>query len=194
MSKFLVNFPCKPYVKRFLEVNYGNPDSLSSNCSIDISKDKFLYSEFRQKLKKKSFRRDSMYPTFTKYSESVNIVISKDDFYRYGWELSVTDSVYLNKILENRCKIFMYTIVGARVAIGMTLASSIDDFQEMFSFTEDIWQKESIYKDCQRNLNIERNMLSQQISQLIDKICMDKLSINRTTCRNLRRLYENNII
>lgn len=194
MSKFLVSFPCKPYVKRFLEVSYGNLDRLDGNCPIDISKDKLLYTEFQQKLKKKSFRRDAMYPTFTKYSEIVDIVISQDDFYRYGWELSVTDSVYLNQVLENRCKVLMYTIVGARVAIGMTLTSSIDDFQEMFSFTEDIWQRESIYKDCQRNLNIERNMLSQQISQLIDKICMDKLSTNRTTCRNLKRAYENNNI
>lgn len=196
MSKFLVVFPCKPYVKRFLEINYGDANHAMTNCSIDISKDKALYSEFQQRLKKKSLRFESRYNTysFDRYASEAHIKISQDDFYRYGWELTKSDIVYLNTILEGRCKNLMYTYVGVRVAIGMSLTSSIDSFQEKFMFTEDVWQKDSIYKDCQRNLHINKNDIAENISSLIDKITLETLSKNRTISRKTKLTYENNNI
>ncbi len=196
MSKFLVNFPCKPYVKRFLEINYGDSESLGGNSSIDISKDKALYAEFQQKLKNKSFRFESRLNTyaFERYSDGVNIKITQDDFYRYGWELTKTDIVYLNSIFEGRCKVLMYTAVGIRVAIGMNLTNSIELFQDKFMFTEDIWQKDSIYKDCRRNLHVGKNEIAESISEIIDKITLETLSRNKTISRKAKIVYENNNI
>ena len=196
MSKFLVNFPCKPYVKRFLEINYGDSGSIGGNSSIDISKDKFLYAEFQQKLKNKSFRYDVRYSNLAldRYSEEINIKITQDDFYRYGWELTKTDIIYLNSVFEGRCKLLMYAVVGSCLAMGMTLVSSIDYFQEKYFFSEDIWQRESIYKDCQRNLQMDKNEMHVNISKIIDKIILVKLSANRTISRKGKIAYENNNI
>lgn len=196
MSKFLVNFPCKPYVRRYLEINYGDSESLGSNRAIDISKDKALYAEFQHKLKNKSFRFESKLNTyaFERYSDEVNIKITQDDFYRYGWELTKTDIVYLNSIFEGRCKILMYMAVGIRVAIGMNLTNSIELFQDKYLFTEDIWPKDSIYKDCQRNLHINKNEIAESISEMIDKITLETLSRNRTISRKAKITYEINSI
>ena len=196
MGKFLVKIPCKPYVKRFLEINFGDPEHLNSRKAVDISKDKALYAEFRSKLEKKSYRHELLFNTyaFKRYSDEIDIKISQDDFYRYGWELSKTDIVYLNQVFEGRAKILMYTIVGARVALGISLTDSIDYFQDKFLFPEDIWPKESIYKDCQRNLDIEKNSISQNISELIDKITLETLSRNRTILRKAKFIYESNNI
>ncbi|MDH6355456.1 hypothetical protein M2132_001799 [Dysgonomonas sp. PH5-45] len=197
MGKFLVKFPCKPYVRRFLEINYGDIDNLNNNKSVDISKDKALYSEFQQKLKlNKSLRYDIRYSNLAldRYSEEINIKISQDDFYRYGWELSKTDIVYLNSLFESRCKLLMYTVVGSHVAIGLTLSSSIDYFQDKYLFPEDVWPKESIYKDCQRNLDLTKNFISHNISEFIDKIMLVKLSANRTISHKARKVYESNNI
>lgn len=196
MSKFLVKIPCKPYVSRFMEINYGDPANLNSGKAVDISKDKYLYAEFRSKLEKKSFRHDNIYNKLAlkRYSAEISIKITQDDFYRYGWELSKTDIVYLNRIFEGKVKILMYTVVGSHHAMGISLTDSINYFQDKFLFPEDIWPKESIYKDCQRNLCIEKNSISQNISELIDKITVAKLSDNRTILRKTRLMYENNNI
>lgn len=196
MGKFLVKIPCKPYVKRFLEINFGDPDNLNSGKAVDISKDKALYAEFRSKLEKKSFRHEIIYNKLAlkRYSDEITIKITQDDFYRYGWELSKTDIVYLNRIFEGKAKILMYTVVGSHFAMGTSLTDSIDYFQDKFLFPEDIWPKESIYKDCQRNLEIEKNSISQNISEFIDKITLAKLSENRTILRKTRLMYENNNI
>jgi hypothetical protein len=168
MEKFKVTIPCKPYVKQFIELNFGSP--------ADISKDRDLYDVFRSKLKKKSFRHEKVYSTFGKYSENIDIKISRDDFYRYGWELSRTDVVSFNRIMEGRVKILMYSIVGSHLASGMALTESIEYFQDNFSFPETVWPKEAIYKDCQRNLRVKKNELKSDISKIIDKICLAKLS------------------
>lgn len=188
MEKFLVKIPCKSYVKRFIEINFGSP--------ADLSKDKSLYNIFRSKLEKKSFRNESIFNTyaFSRYSEEISIKISRDDFYRLGWELSKTDIVSFNQILEGRAKMLMYTIVGALTSMGMPRTDSIDYFQEKYMFTEDIWPKDSIDRDCKRNLEISKNEILGNITEFIDKICLAKLSENRTISRKAKTEYENNKI
>jgi hypothetical protein len=127
-------------------------------------------------------------------TEEIDVKISQDDFYRYGWELSKTDIIYMNSLFEGRCKLLMYTVVGAHVAVGMTLSGSIDYFQDKYYFPEDIWQKESIYKDCQRNLRIDKNEIYSTISGVIDKIILVKLSANRTISHKAKKAYESNNI
>lgn len=190
MSKFVVEFPCKPYVKRFLELNY------SSGSIIDFTKDKALYAKFKQKLEKPSFRHEKLFSTYEQklYSEVVSFRISKDDFYRHGWELSKTDIVALNSMLESRCKNLMYVFVGTRVALGATINSGIDQFQEKFMFFEDVWKKDSILKDCQRNLNIDKNEISNFISEMMDKITLETLSKKKTILHKTKNVYEDNQI
>lgn len=184
MSKFSIILPCKPYTKRFLELNYGNP--------VDFTKDKTLYPQFRKKLQRQNNRYEQRYQNcnFSRYTDSIEVKITRDDFYRNGWELSKTDLVNFNRDIESRTKIFMYVIVSTRMAFGMSLTDSISYFQDAYDFPEEIWPKESITKDCQRNLTITKNEVLNNISALIDKLSLEKLSVNGTISRNFKKAYE----
>jgi hypothetical protein len=163
MEKFCVKIPCKSYARRWIELTFGDPAELSKN--------KILYNFFLSKLQKKSFRYDQLrYDAFAKYRDQINIKLSKDLFYRYGWELSRTDIVAFNMIIEKMTKAFMYKRVGIYHAIGHSLSASIEHFQETYEFTEGIWHKESIYRDCQRNLKAESKEIDEWISLIVKKM------------------------
>lgn len=183
--KFTITLPTKPYVKRFLELNYGNP--------VDFTKDRMLYPILRKKLEKKSHRHDKYYSRMNqiRYTDEVVLTITQDDFYRYGWELSLTDTIAFNKEMETRAKMFMYMIVSPRLGFGMDLTSAIRYFQTRYLFPEEVWPLDSIEKDCRRNLTITKNELIENISELIDKITMAKLSEKGTTLHINKKLYEN---
>lgn len=180
--KFSITIPCKSYVKRFLELNYGTP--------VDFTRDKTIYPLFRQKLKRQSTRHDNAYSAFPlqKYSSTVELKITEDDFYNIGWELTTTEIVKFNKEIEGRAKLFMYLIVSTRISFGMNVTDAVRYFQERFEFTEDVWQSESIIKDCQRNLTVHRNEIIENISELIDKIVIEKLSEKGTTFHHKKSL------
>lgn len=184
MAKFSIKIPCKPYTKRFLEMNYGSP--------VDFSKDKTLYAEFRNKLIRPFTKDDTKYQRFKmkNYSETVDIKISEADFYQHGWELTITDIVNFNCIVENRAKTFLYVIVTPRVAFGQSLTECVGYFQDKYNFPESVWPKESIIKDCQRNLPIEKNEIMNKISDLFDKISIAKLSEKRTISLKVKKEYE----
>lgn len=184
MSKFSIKIACKPYSKRFLELNYGNP--------VDFTKDKTIYPDFRKKLARRNTRYDLRYDAckMSRYSNEVEIKITRDDFYRYGWELTKTDAVNFNREIESRAKIFMYVIVSARIAFGMSLTDSVSFFQDAYDFPEDVWPKESIIKDCQRNLTVTKNEILNNISRMIDELSLAKLSVNGTISQNFKKAYE----
>lgn len=186
--KFNVNIPCKPYTKRFLELNFGDP--------VDFTKDNSLYPLFRKKLEKKSYKRDKHYMRMqsVRYQSNVDVKITRDDFYKYGWELSMTDIVAFNREIEGRAKLFMYLFVSTRISFGMSLVDAVKFFQEKFEFPETIWPTESIVKDCQRNLTVHKNEIIENVSELIDKIIAGKLSEKRTMCPNTKNEYENTSI
>lgn len=182
--KFSITIPCKPYVKRYLEVTYGTP--------VDFTKDKSLYPVFRKKLEKPSNKRNSTYKAcrLDKYTETVECKILQTDFYEFGWELTITDIISFNKEMEGRAKMFMYLIISSRISFGMAQTDAIRYFQERFDFPEEIWPAESINKDCQRNLTVSKNEIIENISELIDKIITGKLSEKRTICPKLKKAYE----
>jgi len=157
----------KPYVKHFLVLNYGSPVNLSQNPD--------LYSLFRNCLKRQWKTRDRVYKykcnIAETYSKTIEIIISKDDFYRYGWELTVTDMVSFGIKVENQAKQFMRSIVSA-YEIAMTQKKAILMFQEKFGFSEDVWSYESIKKDYYRSKASYRasvyDIMAQKISEKIN--------------------------
>jgi len=168
--KFSITIPCKPYVRRFLELNYGSP--------VDFTRDQTIYPLFRQKLKRCSTRHDNYYSSLEnkKYTETCVLKITEDDFYNLGWELTFTEIVRFNREMEGRAKLFMYMIVSTRISFGMNTTDAVHYFQERFGFTEDVWQSESIVKDCQRNLTVHKNEIIENVSQMLDKIVIEMLS------------------
>jgi transposase-like protein len=185
---FSLTIQCKPYVKRFLELNYGTP--------VNFIKDTSIYPLLRKKLERKSTRYDKKFSGYkqNRYTSVVEIKITRDDFYRYGWELSLTDEVNFNREMEGRAKLFMYTIISTRIIFGMNLTDAIRYFQNRFEFPETVWPAETIEKDCKRNLTVQKNECIEYVSQIIDKITMVKLSEKGTMSHIARKTYENTTI
>lgn len=140
MNEFSVEIPVKPYVKAFLEKNCGNPVKLQNLQE--------FYREFLKMLRKPLFRFDKA--EIGNYQCSVVISIPEDVFYRYGWELTKTDTVRFNNMIEDRVKFIMRQFVAINSSF-MTKAMAIREFQREFGFSEDVWSYEAIKKDFDRH-------------------------------------------
>lgn len=176
---FYVILPCKPYVKRYIEQNFGNPADFSSN--------KILQHELVRSLKKPNKRLDSRLDyinAVSNYKSKIDMIISEDMFLRYGWMLSVTDVVNINKIIESMVKGFMTTMVGLSVANGLPIKDSILCFQDRYNFPEEVWPYESIKKDFQRHGQKIIRTYQSEISKINQKLFMECLSPKGTNVTN----------
>lgn len=179
-ERFFVYLQCKPYVKQYLIHEYGKPDTEWPEA-VSLSSDKFLNIEFRSRLMKPSSRWNNKYDRKIHYTETVPVEIRKSDFYEYGWSLSSTDTASFCSIIESRAKSMMYTYIGLKIALGISIATAILEFQDKYNFTEDIWSAESIRRDYSRNGNRYSIQLAHTI--LFDSLYNNitgKLSQNRT--------------
>lgn len=182
-DKFFVTIPVKPYVKRFIEVNYGFPADFSGNP--DISK------LINRCLKKPDTRYDKKYEKgICTYTETLEIVISQDQFYRYGWEFSKTDIVAFGQEFEAAAKALMRTMVGVYHAIGLPINISIDKFQHRFGYDEDVWNYQTIKKDFYRNGTKYPVDFDEEIFKKIEHICLVNLYNTGTISKKGIKEYE----
>ncbi len=163
----IVTIPTKPYVKHFLHLNYGNP--------VDLTKSPELYANLRNRLQRKIARCDTRKIPQWLYSTTVDFLITDDDFYRYGWELTITDIRNFNHDIEARTKFFMRFMVSSYESI-MPQKDAIRLFQDRFGFHEDIWAFGSIKKDYFRNCNSPKFKIIDIISAEIEKKSLEHLS------------------
>ena len=167
--KFTLQIQVKPYVKKFIETNYGVP--------VDFTKFPEEHLHIKKLLKKPNHRFDSRIKDFSNpYTDIIEVLISEDDFYRYGWELTKTNTVVFGKHYENRAKFFMRTLVGIYTSLGLPIFKSIQKFQEKFDFTEDDWKYEAIKKDFYRNGIKENIDFDNEIFNKIENLIMVHLS------------------
>jgi hypothetical protein len=163
MQKFRIKFPCKPYVRRYIELTFGNP--------AELSKDKVLYDIFVSKLRKKSFRYDrSSYHAQPQYSAEIEIKLGWDVFYRYGWELSQTDTTALNILMEGKAKQLLYETIRLYRAFNYKITESVTLFQERYGFPEAVWPAESIRKECMRNLKVHPDNMKELVAEIVKKV------------------------
>lgn len=140
---FTITVPVKPYVKRFLENNFGNP----VNFKFHPNEKEFFF----RMLKKPNRHYDSKYlndmPRFLTF---VSVEIPESSFYRHGWEISKTDTIAFGKHFERKVKMLMRTIVGTYISFGMPVNVAIFNFQQRFKMEEEYWSFDSIQKDFLR--------------------------------------------
>jgi hypothetical protein len=185
-GQYTVSIPIKPYSKRFLVLNYGEP--------ADLSKNPRLNNLFRRFLKKPRYTFDKSHlKTISQkyYSEQVEIFISENDFYRYGWELSRTDTIAFNREIEELTKFLMRMTVSMYENLMMQ-RDAILRFQEKFGFSEDIWPFESIKKDYCRHMVPHRVRILPEIINKMDDYFMLKLSDLGTFTTFKQKQHENN--
>ncbi|MGE4568027.1 MAG: hypothetical protein AB7C90_02455 [Bacteroidales bacterium] len=179
----IVTIPCKPYVRHFLTINYGDP--------VSFAKAQDLYSELRSRLSKQTKHCESRALSERLYNQKVEIIISEDDFYRYGWELTRTDIRRFNRMIEYRIKMFMRISIS-NYELLHSQKEAIKLFQQKFGFSEDIWPYESIKKDYFRNNNMPSIKIKDIINAEIEKKLLVHLSdLGIIDLTNIQT-YENN--
>lgn len=170
MEIYTVEIAVKPYVRAYLENNFGRP--------ADLRRDPELNGLLEMMLREGSTRLDKI--VSANYPATVKIVISKDCFFRYGFTLTKTETLKFNSLLEKRVKFFARTYIAYHSSLGTSIARSIRDFQNIFGFPEDVWTFDSIKKDFDRNgSRLDRQMIS-QFKMQFSNIFMEILSESGT--------------
>lgn len=184
-QKFRVAIPVKPYIRGFINLNYGNP--------ADFTPDPHTNLFFLGLLKKPNTLRDNLYPDeICTYTQEVEVLISGHVFYKYGWELTKTDIVAFGRYFEKKAKFFMRSFVGMYHGVGLPFSESIAKFQKRFGFDEDSWPYESIKKDFYRRGESHIIDFDNEIFQKMEKIILRNLSDYGTICKKVIEYYDNN--
>lgn len=180
---FTVTLPCKPYVKCFIEQNYGKP--------VRFYRDKGLMVIVRLLLTRKDTKLDFRPINKGVYCDELNFQINENDFNHYGCILSNQAIMDLNKYFEDKVKNLMRSWCASQHAFGISAVDCVKAFQTKFGFPEHVWKFESIYKDCQRN-NVFEKETDRLLSEKIHKIILSQMSKNRTITQQAKFLYEEN--
>lgn len=185
-NRFKIVLPVKSYVRQYLLNNFLDEKSLGGDV-INLRKDAELNAVFRNMLSKKSHRYDGRYKDISsRYRQKVWILISRDDFNRYGVDISATDAIRFGRILESRAKSILYSYIDIYRSIGCSIKDTINRFQEIMNYPEEVWSADSIRRDYNRRSITNREFADTLFSQ-IDKIFVGNLSVNRT----ISNTYEN---
>jgi hypothetical protein len=182
---FFLELPVKPYVKQYIILNYGNPANFSSN--------KFINERFRKCLIKPSRRYNTYYEkqSFCKYAESIKIILTQDDFYRYGWELSPSDIISFGKLIEHHAKFLACNMISFYMTY-MNEKDAILCFQNNFGFNEDIWQYQSLKKIYDRFAVANGKIYyTKDLTLKLEKLLLTNLSNLGTLLPEAIRQYEN---
>jgi len=143
-SEFTIGLHLKPYVKRYLINNFGDPVNLYCVEGQDL---KELMIQFL----KKSCRKNDKRIKLTTLNKETRIRISESDFYRYGWEISKTDMLKFNNRIESLIKFYARCFIAFDKSFGVPISISIRSFQDEYGFSEEDFPYETIKKDFDRN-------------------------------------------
>lgn len=172
-ERFAVWMPCKGYVKKWLVVNFNSPDEDWQEL-INLSASKVLHKSFLSHLSRKSTRRDTV--SKGRYASRVAIEITEDEFHRYGWELTPTETLSFNALLEREVKTVLHTYNAMLSVTGLTIAERIKRFRRATGITEFDWDTDSIRKELQRNSNISGEADFYNLVKNIEKNVWEVLS------------------
>lgn len=184
---FIVSVQVKPYVKRFLENNYGNP--VNFNCH---PREKEM---FKRMLKKPNHHHDSMYKKeFCLHTQTVEILISDRDFYRHGWELSKTDSISFGKHFEKNAKWLMRSVVSTYISFGVPINIAIEKFQTRLNMEEEYWPYDSIKKDFFRFKLSHEIDFNQFAFQHLERLILHNMSNVGAITENVIKNHESKLV
>jgi len=164
--KFTIKLPCKSWVFKYIENNFGNPANFHSNL--------FLSNLIKNSIEKPRGHRHKVINS--QYTKEIEIEISSEQFYSFGWELSQKSIIEINRIIELQIKALCLIFVSISTSFGKSIKDSIFDFQKQINFTDTDWNYHSIAKYLQRNLpkydfkkNLD-NFLTQTINDVQNRI------------------------
>jgi hypothetical protein len=159
---FTIGIKLKPYVARHLINTFGDPVNLY--CKEGRSLHQFIINALKNPEKRYDKRINLDY-----FDGETRFVISKSDFYQYGWEMSKTDMVKFNSIVEAQVKIMCRCYILFDKSLGVPVYKSAKNFQNEFGFSEQDFPAETIIKDFNRNasyLKFDKTLIIKDIKKL----------------------------
>lgn len=172
--RFKITLKVKPYVWQYL-VNHFQDQKIPEVGLVNLRNDSELNLVLKKILCKKRTQYDKRYDSSSRYSQEVKIIISQDDFTRYGWEMSPTDCVQFGLIIERRAKHELYTYINLYSSMGGTIQEAILSAQQVLNYPEDMWPADSIRRGFSRNRPESLN-LKDLIASEFNKIFTGNLS------------------
>ena len=166
MEIYTVKVKVKPYVKAYLEREFGYP--------IDFRKDSELTGIINLMLSAGSAHLDKI--VSANLAETVEIRISKDTFFRHGFTFTKTDTLRFNSLIEKRIKFYARLYISYHSSLGFSITKCIRNFQATFGFSEDVWSHDSIKKDYARHGSSAETNLIIDFRADLSKVFMEKLS------------------
>ena len=187
-DRFRVIVPCKGYVKAYLVANYNRPDEDWPEL-INLSSDKPLHDIFLSMLQRGEERYDSR-TKGTRYRYQVSIEITWDQFQRYGWLLTMTDTMRFNAMLESRVKCILYNYVGMLRVTGLPLMECIRRFRDRTHIDEWMWDTDSIRKDLQRHLAYDPSLMEDFLRKIEQNVWSTLSKCGTVTAQGIKYYTE----
>lgn len=189
---YTISIIAKPYIKRFIQNTYGDPANINSS---PILREKLISSLTKPCYKYDNTRYDKQ---IFGYTETIEIIITNDQFYRYGWELSNTDMIAFNKLAEHEIKLVMRNFISTCLYLpNMQIKDAIELFQKQFNFTDEDWSFSAIQKDFYRNgyhpKNNYSSILKDTVNQIVTNLFMVNLSSTMDRLTLTKKIHENTI-
>ena len=188
-DRFRVIIPCKGYVKAYLLANFNRPDDEWKEI-VNFAPDKPLHDYFLSLLRKSEERNDARLKG-TRYRHKISIEITYDQFQRYGWLLTMTDTMKLNALLERRVKHILYSYVSALRITGMPLMECVRRFRERTGIDEWMWDTDSIRKDLQRHLRYDPAIFEGFLKKIEENVWLTLSDTGTITVKGLDTYINN---
>lgn len=159
----------KPHVKQFI-INQCGEDP--SNLKLIPE----LWKAYLSMLKKPCYHQDSK--QIGNYSDQIIVKISDDIFYRYGWEISKTDTVRFNNKVDDFIKLLSRQYIQIHQNFGVKQTVAARKFCDFFNFGNTL-DPDSVAKDFYRNRpTIHKNTLYSSIFKQIENNFLVNLGSN----------------
>jgi hypothetical protein len=151
---FTVKIPCKPYVRRYIQTQFGTPATLDP--------DKVMAYFFRLLLQRK-FERNEKNISLSLYTSEVEVAFSEDVFNRYGHSLNKTAISQFNNFTEQYIKQQARAMIKGMIGYNDNLTQCVREFQKDFGFTEDDFPIDTIKKDIQRRADFFQDFFGKDV-------------------------------
>lgn len=175
---YYAQLKCKPYVRRYLTRHYGCPVK-GHPYLVDVRKDKELNAVLHRCIKEPWHHEDKKQNVDggVKKCDLVEFKLGADLFEREGWSFSYTDVLYLNSLLEGRCKNNLFAFMKIHFLIGESIEYAISQFYREFGFSEETWPSDSIRRCWSRyRKKYDISSMKDEFYGVFTKILMGNMS------------------
>lgn len=149
-NRYFISCHVSPFVKRYLEVNFGYVGK-NRSC-FDIRSDGGLYTYLRSlSTNEPLLTHESRGAMFKWRTEVVNFEISEFAAEHDGRNMTVTEQIKFCNLLEARCKNIMRTYMLSLATIVSNEAECIRLFYKITGWGEKSWPSKSIRKILERD-------------------------------------------